>query len=126
MPKILAKLSIRQRITILVVTALVGVCLFSLVQGKKEADFKPLFTGLASEDAAGIVQKLRESELRESGAEYRLADGGGSVLVPSGRRNKLRLTLPGTSASQASSMELMSLLPVNPDLLLQSRARPLR
>src|SRR5262245_47626909 len=88
MPKVLAKLSTRQRITILIVAVLVGAGLYSLAQWKKEADFKPLFTGLASEDAAGIVQKLRES-----GAEYRLTEGGGSVLVPAARLNELRLTL---------------------------------
>lgn len=78
----------RQRITILLVAVLVGAGLYSAVQWKKEADFKPLFTGLAGEDAAGIVQKLKES-----GAEYRLSEGGGSVLVPSGRLNELRLTM---------------------------------
>jgi flagellar M-ring protein FliF len=88
MPKILAKLSMRQRITILAVAMLVGAGLFSLVQWKKEADFKPLFTGLAPEDAAGIVQKLKEN-----GAEYRLTENGGSVLVPTPRLNELRLTL---------------------------------
>src|SRR5262252_6191053 len=88
MPKILAKLSMRQRIVILLVAVLVSAGLYSLVQWKKEADIKPLFTGLAGEDAAGIVQKLKES-----GAEYRLGEGGGSVLVPSGRLNELRLTM---------------------------------
>src|SRR5262249_54538703 len=88
MPKILAKLSMRQRLTILVVAVLVGAGLYSLVEWKKEADFKPLFTGLASEDAGGIVQKLKES-----GTEYRLTEGGSSVLVPTARLNELRLTL---------------------------------
>src|SRR3954452_17642680 len=86
MQKLLANLSMRQRITILMVAVLAGAGLYSLVEWRKEADFKPLFTGLASEDAAGIVQKLKES-----GAEYRLAEGGGSVLVPSSRLNELRL-----------------------------------
>jgi flagellar M-ring protein FliF len=88
MKKILANLSNRQRITILIVAAVVGSGLFSLVQWKKEADFKPLFTSLAPEDANGIVQKLKES-----GAEYRLTEGGASVLVPSTRLNELRLTM---------------------------------
>lgn len=88
MQKLLARLTMRQRITILVVAVLVAGGLFSLVRWKKEADFKPLFTGLAGEDAAGIVQKLKES-----GAEYRLGDGGGSILVPSARLNELRLTM---------------------------------
>ena len=67
MKKILANLSNRQRITILLVAVLVGGGLYSLVQWKKEADFKPLFTNLAPEDASGIVQKLKES-----GSEFRL------------------------------------------------------
>ena len=88
MRKILANLSTRQRITIVAVTLLAAAGLYSLVQWRKEADFKPLFTGLAAEDAGAVVQKLRES-----GAEYRLAEGGGAVLVPSARVNDLRLTL---------------------------------
>jgi flagellar M-ring protein FliF len=88
MSKILANLTIRQRITILVVAIAVGAGLYSMVQWKKEADFRPLFTGLSPEDAAGIVQKLKEA-----GAEYRLPESGGSVLVPSARLAELRLTM---------------------------------
>ena len=88
MTKILANLTIRQRITILVVAIAVGASLYSLVQWKKEADFRPLFTGLSPEDASGIVQKLKEA-----GAEYRLPESGGSVLVPSNRLAELRLTM---------------------------------
>lgn len=88
MKKILANLSTRQRIMILAVALLVGSGLYSLVTWKKEADFKPLFTNLAAEDASGIVQKLKEG-----GAEYRLAENGASVLVPSARLNEFRLTM---------------------------------
>jgi len=88
MSKILANLTARQRITILVVAIAVGAGLYSLVQWRREADFRPLFTGLTPEDAAGIVQKLKES-----GAEYRLPESGGSVLVPSTRLAELRLTM---------------------------------
>lgn len=85
---ILANLTTRQRITILVVVIAIGAGLYSLVQWKKEGDFRPLFTGLSPEDAAGIVQKLKEA-----GAEYRLPESGGSVLVPSARLAELRLTM---------------------------------
>src|SRR5947209_2221150 len=88
MQKILANLSAKQRITILLVALLVVAGLFSMVQWKKEADFKPLFTKLAPEDAAGILQKLKES-----GTEYRLADGGAAVLVPSAHTDDLRITM---------------------------------
>src|SRR4051812_38063736 len=84
--KILAKLSIRQRISIAAVAGLVACGVYELVQQRREADFKPLFTGVAAEDAAAIVQKLKES-----GVEYRLPEGGGAVLVPSARLAELRL-----------------------------------
>jgi flagellar M-ring protein FliF len=88
MSKILASLTVRQRITIAVVAIAVCAGLYSLVQWRKEGDFRPLFTGLSPEDAAGIVQKLKES-----GADYRLPENGGSVLVPSARLAELRLTM---------------------------------
>ena len=88
MSNILANLTTRQRITILAVAIAVGAALYSLVQWKKEADFRPLFTGLSPEDASGIVQKLKEA-----GAEYRLPESGGAVLVPSSRLAELRLTM---------------------------------
>src|SRR5215471_13268722 len=88
MKKLLANLSLRQQITMGLVVVAAGAALYSLVQWKKEADFKPLFTGLAPEDGAGIVQKLKES-----GVEYRLPEGGGAVLVPSSRLADLRLTM---------------------------------
>jgi flagellar M-ring protein FliF len=88
MKKTLANLSTRQRITIVILAVLVGAGLFSLVSWRKEADFKPLFTSLAPEDANRIVVKLKES-----GTEYRLTDGGATVLAPSTRLNELRLTM---------------------------------
>jgi flagellar M-ring protein FliF len=90
MTKILANLTTRQRITIAVVFVAVAAGLYSLVQWRKEADFHPLFTGLSPEDAAGIVQKLKES-----GVEYRIPDSGGTVLVPSAKLADLRLTMAG-------------------------------
>src|SRR5438270_1466351 len=53
-----------------------------------ERDFKPLFTGVVAEDAGPLLAKLRES-----GAEYRLADNGTTVMVPSGRVAELRIEM---------------------------------
>src|SRR5215813_15125484 len=88
MKKILANLSLKQRISIAVVVVLVLASVYALVRNQREADFKPLFSGLAPEDAAAIVQKLKET-----GIEYRLPEGGGTVLVPSARLAELRLNL---------------------------------
>src|SRR3954471_23282865 len=86
MQNILAKLSIRQRISIAAVAGLVAFGMYELVKQQRESDFKPLFTGVSAEDGAAIVQKLKES-----GVEYRLPESGGTVLVPSAKLAELRL-----------------------------------
>ena len=88
MKKLLANLSLAQRLTILAVALAATGGIYALIHYQKESDFKPLFTGVAPEDGAAIVQKLRES-----GIEYRLPEGGGSVLVPSAHLAELRLTM---------------------------------
>jgi flagellar M-ring protein FliF len=88
MNKVLASLSMRQRITIVVMALAAGTAIYALVHWRQESDFRPLFTGLAPEDAAGIVQKLKEN-----GVQYRLPEGGNAVSVPSGRLAELRLTM---------------------------------
>lgn len=96
MNKILANLSVKQRISIGVMALLVGAGLYAFVRHQQEADFKPLFTGLAAEDAAGIVQKLKES-----GVEYRVPETGGSVLVPSSKLAELRLGMAAAGLPKA-------------------------
>jgi flagellar M-ring protein FliF len=88
MKKLLANLSLRQRLTIATVAALAAIGLWALVHRQHESDFKPLYTSLPPEDAAAIVQKLREG-----GVDYRLPEPGGSVLVPSAKLAELRLTM---------------------------------
>ena len=83
MKSIFANLTLRQRVTIGLMVVAVAATMYALVHWQKEADFKPLYTGLAPEDAGAIVQKLKES-----GVEYRLPESGGVVMVPSaGWRN---------------------------------------
>ena len=48
--RILASLSIRQRILIAAVVLLLGGGIFWFARSRSEADFKPLVTGLAPED----------------------------------------------------------------------------
>jgi flagellar M-ring protein FliF len=88
MQKLLASLSIRQRIAIVTAAVLVGIGLYALVHWRREADFRPLFTQMAPEDASAVVQKLKEG-----GVPYRLAENGGSVLVPSDRVAEWRLDI---------------------------------
>lgn len=88
--RILASLSGRQRVTIATVLLLLGAGLYSVAHWRTEADFRPLVTGLAPEDSAAVLQKLKES-----GAEYRLSESGGVISVPSAKLAELRLELAG-------------------------------
>ena len=88
MKRILANLSVRQRISIAVMAVVVLAGLWGMVRWQRESDFKPLFTGVSPEDAAAIVQKLKES-----GVAYRLPEAGGSVLVPSAKLAELRIEM---------------------------------
>ena len=88
MKSVFANLTLRQRVTVGLIVVAVAAAMYALVHWQKEADFKPLYTSLAPEDAGAIVQKLKES-----GVEYRLPESGGVVMVPSARLAELRLTM---------------------------------
>ena len=81
-------LSLFQRLSIVAAAALVVAGILAFVHFKHEGDFRPLYTSMAPEDAATVVQKLKESSV-----EYRLADNGASVLVPSAKLAESRLAL---------------------------------
>src|ERR1035438_5229603 len=85
---LIAGLSLKQRISIVAAAMAVVAGIVFFVHWKHEGDFRPLYTSMAPEDAAGVVQKLRET-----GVEYRLSDNGGSVLVPSEKLAESRLAL---------------------------------
>lgn len=86
--KLIAGLSLKQRISIVVVVLLVGGSVWGLTRWKHETDFRPLYSSMAAEDAAAVVQKLKES-----GVEYRLLDNGSTVMVASAKLAESRLAL---------------------------------
>jgi len=86
--KLLASLSLRQRISIVVAAVVVGACLWGFTNWRSERDFRPLYSGLGAEDAGAVVQKLREG-----GTDLRLAENGTVILVPSARVAELRLQM---------------------------------
>ena len=77
-----------QRISLLVAVVAVGGALTAVTSWSKERDFKPLYKGLAAEDAGQVTARLREKNV-----EFRLEDGGGTVLVSSARVDEMRLDL---------------------------------
>jgi flagellar M-ring protein FliF len=88
--KLLSALTPRQ-LTTIVITAIAvvgGVMGFSRWQ--RESGLKPLYTGLAPEDASAIVQKLREG-----GVDYKIVDNGSELLAPEDKVPELRLEMAG-------------------------------
>ncbi len=88
--KLFAALSVAQRVGIGVAFVVLIAGMSSFVRWRHESDFRSLFTGMPAEDAAAIVQRLKES-----GVDYRLSDNGTSVLVPSAKVDELRLEMAG-------------------------------
>jgi flagellar M-ring protein FliF len=83
-------LSFFQRISVAVAALFAAAVVLAVTHYRGEADFHPLYTNMAAEDAAPVVQKLKES-----GVEYRLGDNGTTVLVRSSKIDESRLTLAG-------------------------------
>jgi flagellar M-ring protein FliF len=86
--KLVAGLSLKQRISIGVTAALILAAIYGFSHWRREQDFKPLYTGVAAEDAAAIIQKIKES-----GSDYRLSETGGVISVPSAKVAELRLEM---------------------------------
>ncbi len=86
--RLLASLTLRQKITLAVTAVVVAGALYGFLQWNRERDFQPLYTGLAAEDAGAIVNRLRET-----GIEYRLRDNGSTILAPLAKVADLRLQM---------------------------------
>jgi flagellar M-ring protein FliF len=97
--KILARLSMAQKLSIAAVAVLSVAGLIGFAQWRREADFRPLYTGLAAEDAGAVVQKLKET-----GIEYRLSESGTTILAPSAKLAELRLQLAAGGLPKSGRM----------------------
>jgi flagellar M-ring protein FliF len=82
------KLTVVQRIWIAAIVLTIIGGLSATSHWNQERDFKPLFSGVAAEDAGPLLAKLREMTI-----EYRLADNGTTILVPSARVAELRIEM---------------------------------
>jgi flagellar M-ring protein FliF len=88
--RLLASLSLKQKISIGVAAAAVIAGLIGFSRWRQEGDFKPLYNSMQADDAGAVLEKLKES-----GVEYRLTENGSTILVPSARLAELRLQLAG-------------------------------
>ncbi len=99
MKKLLARLSLAQKLSVVAAALLVAAGLIGFSQWRHEGDFRPLYTGLAAEDAGAVVQKLKET-----GVEFRLSESGSTVLAPSAKLAELRLQLAAGGLPKSGRM----------------------
>ncbi|MBK9170997.1 MAG: flagellar M-ring protein FliF [Bryobacterales bacterium] len=86
--KLLASLSLRQRVTIGVAVVAIVAALLGLRSWNRERGFKPLYSGLAAEDAGAVVERLRAD-----GVEFRIDETGGVIRVPAEQVAEARLKM---------------------------------
>ncbi len=77
-----------QRVTIAVAVLAAGGAFMAISSWRHDSNFKALYRGMASEDAAQAVQKLKEGNI-----EYRLEDDGNTIMVPTSKASEARLLL---------------------------------
>jgi flagellar M-ring protein FliF len=88
--KLLSALSMQQRIALGLAIVLIAAGVPAFIRWQHERDFRPLFTSMSPEDAAAVVQKLKEG-----GVEHRLTENGATVQVPAEKVDEVRLELAG-------------------------------
>jgi flagellar M-ring protein FliF len=89
--RLVKSLTRTQQIGIVAAALAVAGGLYLLRQNHREKDFRPLFTGLAAEDANQVLGTLKGAQV-----EYRLTDNGATVLVPSAKLAEMRLLVAGS------------------------------
>lgn len=97
--KLISSLTLKQKISLAAVIVAVGVGLWGFTRWQHERGFRPLFTELAPEDGSQVLNRLRER-----GVEFRLADSGKTVLVPSEMAHELRIELAGEGLPKSGRM----------------------
>jgi flagellar M-ring protein FliF len=73
--------------------------LLSLVLVEKKTDHQVLFSGLAQEDAAEVINRLKEQRI-----QYQLAGNGSTILVPADHVYETRLNLAGEGLPRGGSI----------------------
>ena len=88
------------------------VVLVLMLGSARTSDYRVLFLSLSDKDGGQVVEKLTQMNV-----PYRFAEGGGTIMVPSGRVHELRMKLAaagmpssgagGTGSSGAGGYELL-------------------
>jgi len=96
---LIASLSLKQRISLVVAAVAVVAGLVTFLQWRERESYQVLYSGLAAEDAAQVVARLKEA-----GAEYKLEQDGSIIKVRSERIADLRLQLAATGVPKTGRM----------------------
>ena len=88
--KLFGALTPRQLATIVIVAIAVVGGVMGFSRWERESGMRPLYTGLAPEDASAIVQKMHEG-----GVDYRITNNGTELLAPEDKVPELRLEMAG-------------------------------
>ena len=93
--KLLLALTPRQLVTIAIVAIAVAGGVMGFSRWERESGLRPLYSGLAPEDASAIVQKLHEG-----GVDYKIVNNGTELLAPEDKVPELRLEMAGLGSAQ--------------------------
>lgn len=83
-------LTLVQKLTGLVVIAVVVGGLVTMNTVGEVTDYKVLFSGMTQEDAAEVVTRLKEQRI-----PYKISEDGNAIMVPAGQVYEVRLTMAG-------------------------------
>ncbi len=86
--RLLEKLSLRQKISIVVAVLAIAGGMFFVTNWNTARNYKVLFAKLSDEEAAKVLTRLREQNV-----EFKLENKGGTILVPSEKVDELRIEL---------------------------------
>ena len=75
-----ANLVPRQRLILIAAALAVAGGIYGLREWNRERGFEPLFSAMAPEDAGAVTANLKEQNI-----DFRLADGGATILVKAER-----------------------------------------
>jgi flagellar M-ring protein FliF len=89
--KLFGSLTTRQLASIVIAALAVVGAVMGLSKWQRESGMRPLYTGLAPEDASAIVQKLREA-----GVDYKISSSGTEIMAPEDKVPELRLQMAGS------------------------------
>ena len=92
-----SRIALSQRIFLMVFSAVIVAAFIGLVIWANQPDYRLLLGNLPPEDANRVVEMLKAEKV-----DYRLEDGGTSVMVPADRVYDLRLKVAGSKTIQGA------------------------